>query len=42
VERDYLARSENLSRVGIGIRSLGAEGKEWNGVVGDSGEMNGV
>jgi len=42
VERDYLARSENLSRVGIGIRSLGAEGKELNVVVGSSREMNGV
>jgi hypothetical protein len=38
----YLARSENLSRVGIGIRSLVAEGIEWNGFVGSSGEMNGV
>jgi hypothetical protein len=42
VERDYLARSKNLSRVAIGIRSLGAEGKEWNGVVCSSGKMNGV
>jgi len=42
VERDYLARSENISRVGIGIRSSGAEGKEWNEVVGSSREMNWV